>query len=173
MPSPATSEGDVGPVRLRRTLAVLRISLGWIFLWAFLDKTFGLGYATASGSAWIRGGSPTAGFLQFAVSGPFEGVFQAMAGSAVVDWLFMLGLLGLGLALILGIGMRIATWAGSLLLFLMWLALLPTENNPFLDDHLVYIVALFACLFGNAGRTWGLGDRWTSTELVQRYPILA
>ena len=29
------------------------------FLWAFLDKAFGLGYATPSGNAWINGGSPT------------------------------------------------------------------------------------------------------------------
>ena len=30
-------------------LASLRILTGFVFLWAFLDKTFGLGYATASG----------------------------------------------------------------------------------------------------------------------------
>ena len=29
-----------------RALAVLRIATGFVFLWAFLDKTFGLGYAT-------------------------------------------------------------------------------------------------------------------------------
>ena len=26
--------------------AVTRISIGWVFLWAFLDKAFALGYAT-------------------------------------------------------------------------------------------------------------------------------
>ena len=31
-----------------KALAVLRISTGFVFLWAFLDKTFGLGYATPS-----------------------------------------------------------------------------------------------------------------------------
>src|SRR5688572_13701049 len=29
-------------------LAGVRIALGWVFLWAFLDKTFGLGFATPS-----------------------------------------------------------------------------------------------------------------------------
>ena len=30
----------------RRSLAVLRLATGFIFLWAFLDKTFGLGFST-------------------------------------------------------------------------------------------------------------------------------
>ena len=31
-----------------KALAVLRVSLGFAFLWAFLDKTFGLGYSTTA-----------------------------------------------------------------------------------------------------------------------------
>ncbi|MDV9177050.1 hypothetical protein R6V09_43855, partial [Streptomyces sp. W16] len=37
--------------------ASLRLLTGFVFLWAFLDKTFGFGYATASGKGWIDGGS--------------------------------------------------------------------------------------------------------------------
>ncbi len=48
----------------------LRLSLGFLFLWAFLDKTFGLGYSTPSAHAWIRGGSPPKGFLSGANVGP-------------------------------------------------------------------------------------------------------
>ena len=33
---------------VRYAAAAARISLGWIFLWAFLDKTFGLGHETAA-----------------------------------------------------------------------------------------------------------------------------
>ena len=51
--------------------AITRISLGLIFLWAFLDKAFGLGRATPAENAWIDGGSPTAGFLSNAPTGPF------------------------------------------------------------------------------------------------------
>jgi uncharacterized membrane protein YphA (DoxX/SURF4 family) len=94
----------------RYTLAVTRIALGFVFLWAFLDKTFGFDHATSGAKAWIRGGSPTTGFLK-GVDGPFAGVFNWMAGSVVADWLFMIGLLGIGVALVLGIGMRLA--AGS------------------------------------------------------------
>jgi hypothetical protein len=40
-----------------KALAVLRISTGFVFLWAFFDKTFGPGYATPSAKAWIHGGA--------------------------------------------------------------------------------------------------------------------
>ena len=74
-------------------LAVLRIATGLIFLWAFLDKLFGLGYATPSAKAWIAGGSPTKGFLSSVDVGPFTTAFHAIAGTWWADWLFMLGLL--------------------------------------------------------------------------------
>src|SRR5512138_1326803 len=65
-----------------RTLAVLRVSLGFVFLWAFLDKTFGFGYATPAAKAWINGGSPTKGFLSSVAVGPFEATFHSWAGTA-------------------------------------------------------------------------------------------
>ncbi len=40
--APETSAGKA----FRYVAAALRISLGWTFLWAFLDKLFALGFAT-------------------------------------------------------------------------------------------------------------------------------
>lgn len=153
-------------------LALLRIAMGWMFFWAFLDKLFGLGFATKVESSWLSGGSPTSGFLKFATSGPLKTTFESLSGAGWVDWLFMLGLLFLGTALILGIGLRIAALGGSLLLFLMWLSLFPTENNPFLDEHIIYILVLWTLSFSNAGDLWGLGKWWGATLLVKNYPIL-
>lgn len=124
-------------------LAITRILLGFIFLWAFIDKTFGLGFATPAAKAWLNGGSPTLGFLK-TVEGPFQNFFAPLAGQPWVDWLFMLGLLGIGVALLVGIGVRVAVVTGSILLFLMWLASLPLKTNPFIDEHIVYIVVLIA-----------------------------
>src|SRR3982751_4142068 len=98
-----------------KALAVLRISVGFVFLWAFLDKTFGWGYATPSARAWINGGSPPKGFLSAVGVAPFQGTFHSIAGQPWADWLFMLGLLGISVALILGIGMRIAAGAATLM----------------------------------------------------------
>ena len=84
----------------------------------------------------------------------------------------MLGLLGIGGALILGAGMRIAAVAGGLLLVLMWAAELPLANNPFMDDHIIYTLVLAGLAVANAGDTLGIGRWWASTELVQRFPFL-
>lgn len=156
----------------RYVLAGLRLALGWVFLWAFLDKLFGLGFATKAESAWIDGGSPTQGFLGNAVKGPFAGFYQSFAGAAWADWLFMLGLAGIGLALMAGVAMRIAAAAGALLLVLMWTAVLPPENNPFMDDHLVYAGVLVLLALTAAGETLGLGRIWNRLPIVQRLPWL-
>ncbi|GHH78011.1 hypothetical protein [Promicromonospora soli] len=155
----------------RYSFAGVRLLLAFELLWAFGDKLLGWGLATPTDRAWINGGSPTEGYLS-GVEGPFAGFFGALAGNAVVDWLFMLGLLGIGLALALGIGMRIAAGAGALLMLLMWLASLPLENNPFVDYHLVNAVLLVGLAAFLAGDTAGLGNWWARLPLVQRFPVL-
>jgi thiosulfate dehydrogenase [quinone] large subunit len=69
----------------------LRFIMSFIFLWAFLDKTFGLGFATKPAGAWIRGGSPTSYFLGHVVKGPFASIFNGLSGMPLADWLFMGG----------------------------------------------------------------------------------
>lgn len=138
--------------------AALRIVVGWLFLWPFLDKLFGLGFATAPENAWIAGGSPTRGFLKFAASGPLAPLFQSLAGNPIVDWLFMLGLLSTGLALLLGIGVTIAGYSGAVLMLLMWLSRLPPENNPILDEHIVYLLVLIGLARAHAAQWVGLAD---------------
>lgn len=148
-----------GEPGIRRVWAAVRILLGFVFLWAFFDKLLGLGFSTPPERAWVNGGSPTRGFLA-GVEGPFAGAFNAIAGNVAVDWLFMLGLLGVGLALVLGIGLRVAAIAGALMLALMWLASLPIAANPFVDDHVIYAVVLVGLALERAGDTWGLGRWW-------------
>ncbi|MEV0456713.1 hypothetical protein [Catellatospora methionotrophica] len=170
---PATPAAETGAARATRyVLAGLRLALGWIFLWAFLDKLFGLGHETAAKAAWINGGNPTQGFLRFGTEGPFADLYQGIAGAGWANWLFMLGLAGIGVALITGVGIRAAAVAGGLLLVLMWTAVLPPANNPFLDDHLVYAGVLAVLALTNAGNTLGLGRLWARTALVRRYGFL-
>lgn len=123
-------------------LTLLRYSMGFIFLWAFLDKTFGLGFATSAEKSWINGGSPTSGFLANAVKGPFAEFFNGLAGVTVVDWLFMGGLLFVGVTLILNRYVKWGSIAGALMMLLMYLALLFPENNPVIDDHIIYALVL-------------------------------
>mgnify|MGYP001584084114 CR=1 FL=1 len=131
----------------------LRLVMGLIFLWAFVDKLFGLGFATKSENSWLNGGSPTSGYLMNATHGPLADFFKSLSGVVVVDWLFMAGLLFVGLTLIIN---RFVMWgaiAGSVMLFLMWISAFPPANNPILDDHVVYILVLALLALKNKERS--------------------
>jgi len=151
-----------------KLIGILRIFMGWIFFWAFLDKLFGLGFNTAAERAWIAGGSPTGGFLTNAPTGPFAGIFNAMAGNAIVDWLFMLGLLGIGVALLLGILIRVAAVSGATMMVLMYAAVIPPSTNPIIDSHIIYAIVLVVLAVMNAGVWLGFGRWWQDTRLVQK-----
>jgi len=165
-----------------RALAALRVGFGLTFLWAFFDKLLALGFSTGRAddgtvdrfgdAAWINGASPTEGFLGFGADGPFKGFYNGIAGSPVVDVLFMLGLLGIGLTLTLGIGMRLGASAGGLLYVMMWTVALPPANHPVLDEHILGAITMIVLLGFHAGNVWGFGKRWTSTDLVDRVPVL-
>src|SRR5687768_8043675 len=175
---------EVRSTGLARALAVLRIAFGVTFLWAFLDKLLALGFHTGydqegnldrfGDAAWINGGSPTEGFLAFGVpaDNPFKDVFTSMAGQGWVDVLFMVGLLGIGVSLLTGAAMRIGTAAGALMYAFMYAAVLPLENNPVVDDHLIGVIVMVVLAVAGAGATWGLGHQWRRTALVQKYPVL-
>lgn len=195
--------GFIQAAHTRYWAAIARIALGVVFLWAFLDKTFGLGYATPSEGAWVFAtgdGSPTFGYLTFGVNpeGQLAGFFNSLGESAGVmgaegptlypgswvNWAFMLALLGAGIALVLGIFMRIGSIGGALLLMMMYLAAAPwaqytdeagsnLSNNPIVDDHLVYAIVLIMLMLFTAERTWGLGKWWQSLGFVKSNPWLA
>ncbi|MCZ4122763.1 DoxX family membrane protein [Streptomyces sp. H39-S7] len=161
-----------------KVFAVVRVVTGFVFLWAFLDKAFGWRYATGSGKAWINGGSPTKGFLSGVSAGPLESTFHDWAGAGWADWLFMLGLLGVGIALISGIALRLAAAAGTAMMALMWAAEWPParhlsdgtlsmSSNPIVDYHVLYALVMIALAVAYAGNTWGLGRIWAKVPFVQ------
>lgn len=159
--------------KTRYVWGLLRLAMGLMFLWAFVDKVFGLGFATTPEKAWLAGGSPTSSFLQFAVHGPFTGLYNSLAGISAVDWLFMLGLLFVGVALTFGIFVKLGSLTGFVMLFLMYTAIgIPPENHPFIDDHLVDMLIMVGLWVSNSGDCLGFGQSWSRTNLVQKYKIL-
>lgn len=157
----------------KHTLAgVLRISLGWIFLWSFLDKVFGLGFTTSPSSSWMQGVSPTSGWLQHATYGPFAPFLESLAGYGIVDWLFMLGLLGVGVALILGVAKNLAVISGVAMMLMMYLGALPPQHNPLIDEHIIYSVTLLLFLTMPVEDWIGMGEWWKRQRIVRKYPIL-
>ncbi len=200
----ATSEDAVSGSTLtsaaRRVWAAVRIGLGGMFLWAFADKTFALGYPTGRSfdgstgvetidylgeSAWLFGfgeGSPTFSFLTFRSEGWFIEWAQSAAGEAWADWLFMAGLLFVGTTFLLGVGLRLGAVVGAAMLVLHFLAspdflaspvtAIPAGSEPYLDIPLITALTLVGLALIDAGNTWGLGRRWERASLVEKYPIL-
>lgn len=172
----ATRQQDVVTVRAARgALAALRLAVGFVFLWAFLDKAFGLGHPTPAERAWVAGGEPSQGFLRSdAVQGPARDLLAGIASPAT-DWLFMLGMLAVGTAVLLGIGLRVAAVAGATIMALLWLATWPPaagSPNPVVDAHVVNALALVVLALTYAGDTAGLGARWAALPAVRRWTWL-
>lgn len=155
-----------------RLLASIRIVMGFMLLWAFADKLFGLGMLTAPAAAIVNGGSPTEYYLTELVSGVFAGFFNNMAGNPTVDFLLMSGLLLVGIGLILGIASKLSCIGMCIMMALMYMLSVPPSDNPLVDYHIVYILAVLAVyMLGGFGK-WSLERRWMSLGLVQRFSFL-
>lgn len=166
---------------VRKLLAIARIVIGFFFMWPFLDKLFGLGYATPSGQGWLAGNSPAQGFIGRIDN--FMAPILSMFNNSFGDIFFMFALFGIGIAFILGAGLRIAGIGGSILVLLMWLSQLPFAatamvdgqmvrgaTNPIIDDHWLEALILLICAFTYAGDTWGVGKLWA--RMTNGNPVL-
>jgi len=153
-------------------IGLLRISIGSVFLWAFFDKLLGLGYATESSKSWLSGASPTLGYLKFGTEGPFSEVFQGLAGNPIVDWLFMIGLLGIGIAFVFGISLKFASYSGAIMMILIYLSAFPPENHPIIDDHIIYALVLLILAELKAGEQMGFSKQWSKSKIAKILPFL-
>lgn len=179
---------DVVTRRLPRILlAIGRIVIGFYFLWAFLDKAFGLRYATLPQGRWeVFGGTgkPAQDYLGRLEGGPFDSFFQSTFGNAFGDWFFMISLLLIGIAFLAGAGLRLAGVGGALLMLFMYVVALPQPSamvdgefvrgatNPILDAHWMDALLLLICAFTLSGDTLGLGKWWARLPFVRANPWL-
>lgn len=101
-------------------LVLLRMVIGWHFLYEGLTKLLYPGWTSAG---YLKGSS-----------GPLSGLFQWLGAQSnvvgVIDALNMWGLTAIGLALILGVAVRVAAWGGIALLAMYYLAY-PPFFTPF------------------------------------------
>ena len=167
-----------------KILGILRITLGFIFLWAFLDKMFGLGFGTSPANAWIAGASPTKGFLQIYginQNSPFAFIFTDGLGSfyQLVDIAYMGMLLFAGIGLMTGIFVRLSSISTIIFLASVYLgewminpAAGTVSFNPLIDEHIIYILILGLFLIIPVGNYLGLGKKWSELSFVQKFPIL-
>lgn len=131
-------------------LAILRITIGWLFFHAGIVKVLN--------ANWSAGG-----FLNNAKN--FEGFFHWLASPALLpvtnfvnEWALTL----LGVSLILGLFVRVSAPLGALLMLFYYLPLdfpKPDMNSYIVDEHIVYALVLLYLAAANAGKFWGLDDK--------------
>jgi uncharacterized membrane protein YphA (DoxX/SURF4 family) len=142
-------------------LTILRMAIGWHFLYEGISKLFTPGWTAADYLAlsnWIF-----AGFFQWIASNP------TLLG--ITDFLVTWGLVLIGLALFIGLFDRLAAIAGMVLIALFWLANppltgldfgLPREGNYLvIDKNLVECCALLVLVLFPTGKHLGLAHLLT------------
>ena len=148
----------LGPV----FVLLLRMTFGFYFLWSGFDKL--ITDFTAKG------------FLLNATHGPLKDVFVNMGQSQtaldVVDPLVVYGQILIGFALLFGIFTRFTLFMASTQMFLFYISALWPENNPFLDEHIFYILIFALLSVLGAGRIFGLDGVLEKWEPVKRVRLL-
>lgn len=148
----------------KRFLAVLRIALGGLFLYA------GFSHLTTPG--WSA-----AGYLLGAKT--FPAFYHWLAAPGVVpavNFLNAWGLTLIGLSLISGLWVRLSSLFGALMMVLYYFPALQFPKigttGYLVDEHIVYALALLVFASAKAGRTWGLDARCASAGCDRRHPRL-
>ena len=148
-------------------LVSLRVLIGWHFFYE--------GVAKITNPYWT-----SAGYLQES-QGWFSGIFQQLSASpgilTGVDYLNQWGLLLIGLALILGVFVRTASWAGIAILALYYLAAppfpgmeyaIPAEGSYLIVNKLLIELAAFLVILGfPTAHLFGLEQLWAKKGAEQ------
>ena len=116
-------------------ITLLRVAIGWHFLYEGLVKILSGNWSAES---YLLN---TTGFL----SGFYHAIASSPALLKITDLMNMYGLVLIGIALFLGIMVRLASWAGVLLLTLYYFAY-PPFGSPLMDfseGHLFIVNRLF------------------------------
>lgn len=139
----------------QKSLLVLRVALGWLMLYAGLDKV-------------LSGNWSAAGFLHGAKTFNSFYVFLTQPGLiGVVNFFNEWGLTLLGVSLILGVFVRWSSVFGAVLMVLYYFAsnAFPSvPNGLVVDDHIIYALILILLAVMGAGRYYGLDSVLAKTR---------
>jgi len=130
------------------SLFLLRIAAGWMFFYAGITKVLDPSWSAAG---YLRTAKIFAGFYQWLASPEILPITNFMN-----EW----GLTLLGVSLVLGIGVRLSSALGALLMLLYYFPILdfpyPNPHSYIVDEHIIYVFALILLAALRAGRVWGL-----------------
>lgn len=137
---------------------LLRISMGWVFLFAAIRQ---LPDPNWSAAAFLGNASQFPGFFSFFTSPEILPIINT-----IIPWAHLL----IGLGLVFGLGVRVAAFGGAVLMFLYYVPRLDGfmvgPNNFIVEYHLVYTLIILYLAMVQAGRVYGLEG------FILRYPYL-
>lgn len=145
----------------KKWLALTRVSMGWLMLYAGITKVLNPDWTAA-------------GYAKSAKS--LSGMYEWFASSSaigVIDFVNQWGLTLLGISLILGIGVRLSSSLGAVLMLFYYFPVLEFpmagEHSYIVDEHIIYalILAYFASV--RAGRHFGL-EEWFGKTFLKSLP---
>jgi thiosulfate dehydrogenase [quinone] large subunit len=149
----------------QRGVALLRIAVGIIFLWAGLEKLLApqpfdasgfLKFATAGTLGWPFVAGEVA---EGTVFNPTQALWMALADNqgamSVVNVLVPLGQIGIGVSLILGLLTRFGATMGALMMTFFFIAAWDFQYG-IVNQHLAYALICLTIAGIGAGRYYGL-----------------
>jgi uncharacterized membrane protein YphA (DoxX/SURF4 family) len=147
------------------TITVIRVAIGWHFLYEGISKLLIENWSSQS-------------YLANA-TGPFSGFYHWLAGGeslvGVIDFLNVYGLILIGLALFIGVFIRVASGAGILLLVLYYFAYPPFGTSLFgtTEGHFYIVnrnfIEIFLLLWFVLSKQLGYGiDQWLRIRSAQK-----
>lgn len=135
----------------RISIFLLRVATGGMFFYAGITKVMD--------PAWTA-----AGYIKAAKT--FPQFYQMLLDPRYIEWVDFINVWGLtilGAALILGIGVRLVSFFGIVLMILYYLPILQFPyagaHSYIVDEHIIYSLVLFFFIAIRAGRFWGI-DQW-------------
>jgi uncharacterized membrane protein YphA (DoxX/SURF4 family) len=158
-PQRETTSRTAGQPQARAGLAVVRLTIGAMFVWVFFEN-LGKGLYTPGGYAGLinyyikQGHSPAAWKAVMALAAGHAST--AAPAQAVTE-------ISLGLLLVLGLLTRPAALVAFAFLASLWVS---EWGTAWIWELLVPVLASLGLAVGRAGRTWGV-DAW----LAQKHPF--
>ncbi|MBI4217416.1 MAG: DoxX family protein [Parcubacteria group bacterium] len=145
------------------TLFFLRISLGWMFFYAGITKVLDPNWSAAG---YLQGAKTFTEFYNWLLQ---PGILPAV--NFINEW----GLTLLGIALILGVFVRLSSVLGAALMILYYFPVLefPYLEHAFIvDEHIIYAAVLLFLGAAKAGRVWGLENWCSNLPICSKFPRL-
>jgi thiosulfate dehydrogenase [quinone] large subunit len=148
-------------------VAIVRIGVGIIFLWAGLEKVLGSGPDGFSAVGFLKFGTGgtlgwpfvTGTVAQGTIFNPTHDFWVALAGNSaamsVINILVPFGQIGIGVSLILGLFTRFGAAMGTLMMVIFFFAAWDFEFG-IVNQHLTYALVTFLLGYLGSGNFYGL-----------------